>query len=230
MLTVTKCCRMFLAASLAASVSAYNVIENCKPGFVALTYDDGPNVYTSDLINYLNQNNVKATFFVNGDNFLDIESNYEAKNALRSAYESGHQIASHTWSHQDLTTLSKTKFDEEVFKLENAIQAVIHEKPAFLRPPYGSIDYDTVEKLESENYSVVLWSTDTKDYDTHDIESEMANIEESVSSLDEGYIVLAHDVFEQTTGELTREMVRYFKGRGFKFATVAECVGKSAYK
>lgn len=58
-------------ALLASSmVSAQTMIQNCKPGYVAITYDDGPNVYTSELVKLLDSKGVKATFFVNGDNFL----------------------------------------------------------------------------------------------------------------------------------------------------------------
>lgn len=58
-------------ALLASSmVSAQSMIQNCKPGYVAITYDDGPNVYTSELVKLLDSKGVKATFFVNGDNFL----------------------------------------------------------------------------------------------------------------------------------------------------------------
>lgn len=60
------------AAIFASSlVSAQSMIRNCaKAGHVALTYDDGPNVYTEALVNYLDGVGVKATFFINGDNFL----------------------------------------------------------------------------------------------------------------------------------------------------------------
>lgn len=58
---------VFVASSL---VSAGAMIQNCKPGYVALTYDDGPNIYTSDLVELLDKNNVHATFFINGQNFL----------------------------------------------------------------------------------------------------------------------------------------------------------------
>lgn len=56
-----------LASSL---VSAQSMIRNCKPGYVALTYDDGPNIYTKDLVALLDEKQVPATFFVNGENFL----------------------------------------------------------------------------------------------------------------------------------------------------------------
>lgn len=59
---------VMLASSL---VSAQSMVRNCnKPGYVAITYDDGPNVYTEELVRYLDSVGVKATFFINGDNFL----------------------------------------------------------------------------------------------------------------------------------------------------------------
>jgi peptidoglycan/xylan/chitin deacetylase (PgdA/CDA1 family) len=49
--------------------SASGMIKDCKPGYVALTYDDGPHKYTRNLVSLLNKNKIKATFFVNGHNF-----------------------------------------------------------------------------------------------------------------------------------------------------------------
>jgi peptidoglycan/xylan/chitin deacetylase (PgdA/CDA1 family) len=54
-------------------VSAAGMITNCKPGYIALTYDDGPHKYTRNLVSLLNRNKVKATFFVNGHNFKQVE-------------------------------------------------------------------------------------------------------------------------------------------------------------
>jgi peptidoglycan/xylan/chitin deacetylase (PgdA/CDA1 family) len=57
-----------IIASL-TKVWAAELITQCKPGYVAITYDDGPYQYTSELINLLDREGVKATFFVNGQNF-----------------------------------------------------------------------------------------------------------------------------------------------------------------
>lgn len=53
----------------------------------------------------------------------------------------------------------------------------------------------------------------------------MRNVKESFtrSDLDNGFIILSHDVYEQTTGELTEALVKYVREQGFKFCTVAEC-------
>ncbi|GAN07630.1 chitin deacetylase [Mucor ambiguus] len=217
---------------LLASMVSASMIENCKPNHVAITYDDGPYDFTLALVNLLNSKNVKATFFVNGKNFIDLESNQEGQKAIKKAYETGHQIASHTLSHKDLDVISGEEFDSEITELERIVHDLIGVKPAFIRPPYGNANEDTVSKLESRGYSVIKWSTDTKDYDTHDLQQEMANVKNSFnsSSSDEGYITLSHDVYEQTTTELTEALIEYTKSQGFEFATVADCIGKSPYQ
>ncbi|KAL7313642.1 hypothetical protein PS15m_007364 [Mucor circinelloides] len=221
-----------IAFGLLASVVSASMIENCKPNHVAITYDDGPYDFTSDLVDLLNTNGVKATFFVNAKNFIDLETNEEGQRALKKAYDSGHQIASHTLSHKDLDTISGEEFDSEISELERIIYDLIQVKPAFIRPPYGNANEDTVAKLESRGYSVIRWSTDTKDYDTHDLQQEMANVKNSfnASTSDEGYITLSHDVYEQTTTELTSALIDYVKSQKFEFATVAECIGKNPYQ
>lgn len=206
------------------------MIRNCKPGHVALTFDDGPSVYTKDLVDFLDSKQVHATFFVNGQNFLTLNESAEAQEALKAAYQSGHQIASHTYSHQDLNTLDGDDFDREIVQLEQVVQDLIGVRPAFIRPPYGNANEDTVEKLENRGYSVIEWSTDSKDYETHDLGSEMENIRESITGDDEGYIILTHDVYDQTTTELAAAIIDYVHEKGLQFATVADCLDKSPYQ
>lgn len=99
------------ALLLAASVTAYPVetplqfikrapnpgvvINRCTvPGTLALAYDDGPYTYTQTLVDTLNKAGVKGTFFWTGTLYGCI---YSQKTAIKNAYTSGHQIASHTW-------------------------------------------------------------------------------------------------------------------------------------
>jgi peptidoglycan/xylan/chitin deacetylase (PgdA/CDA1 family) len=57
---------------------------------------------------------------------------------LRRMVAEGHQVASHTWSHQDLSTLTKAQRYEQMVKLEMAMSNVIGKFPAYMRPPYSS--------------------------------------------------------------------------------------------
>lgn len=90
------------------------VIYRCTiPGTIAITFDDGPFLYTNGLLDILRSRNVKATFFFNGNNYGRIE---DFASAVKRAYVDGHQVASHTWDHKDLTTLSPGDALEELTK------------------------------------------------------------------------------------------------------------------
>lgn len=85
-------------------------IYDCNvAGQAALTYDDGPYIYTAELLDLLKEYNAKATFFITGINLgkgsIDSEATGYPALIRRMAAE-GHQIASHTWSHADLSTVS----------------------------------------------------------------------------------------------------------------------------
>ena len=88
------------AAAAAAGDSAVpvgTIITSCtEPGVVALTFDDGPYIYTGQILDTLKASDVPATFFVNGDNWANILS--ESSRALVQRYlDEGHQIGSHTY-------------------------------------------------------------------------------------------------------------------------------------
>ena len=72
------------------------VINKCsQPGVLALAYDDGPYQYTSQLVDILDKAGVKGTFFWTGTLYGCI---YSQAAAVKKTFESGHQVASHTWS------------------------------------------------------------------------------------------------------------------------------------
>ena len=71
------------------------VITKCsKPNTLALAYDDGPYTYTQQLVDTLDKAGVKGTFFWTGTLYGCI---YKQSSAIKNAFKSGHQVASHTW-------------------------------------------------------------------------------------------------------------------------------------
>lgn len=71
------------------------VIQRCtNPGMLALAYDDGPYQYTSQLVDILDRGGAKGTFFWTGTLYGCI---YREANAVKKAFASGHQVASHSW-------------------------------------------------------------------------------------------------------------------------------------
>ncbi|RPJ64696.1 MAG: hypothetical protein EHM20_18140, partial [Alphaproteobacteria bacterium] len=127
-----------------------DVISECtKPGLFALTFDDGiHHVYTSEILDILKKNNITATFFINGYNTGDITIE-PRKSILSRMYAEGHQIASHSYKHTDLSTLNPTEIHREMEINDQAIQSVIGVRPVYMRPPFGNFKEVTVTTLRS---------------------------------------------------------------------------------
>ena len=80
-----------------SAVPVGQIITQCTvPGTFALTFDDGPYTYTDKILDILRANGVKATFFVNGQNFGNINDPVNQAR-VRRAINEGHQIGSHTY-------------------------------------------------------------------------------------------------------------------------------------
>ncbi|ORY28555.1 glycoside hydrolase/deacetylase, partial [Neocallimastix californiae] len=152
-------------ASTIASTTYYYECKN--KNHWALTYDDGPYKYDLKLLDLLKKKGVKATFFLNGDNVMDITSS-EGKKIVRRMYSDGHVIGSHTWSHADLEELDREGIISEMIKLEDALYDIIGKKPAFMRPPFGAgqDNEEIASVLDSLGYTAAcIWNVDTLDWD-----------------------------------------------------------------
>ena len=99
-----------------------------------LTYDDGPSFYTSNLLNFLDQEKLKSTFFVVGSRVISFPS------ILQTQYMGQHQIAVHTWSHPPLTTLTNEQIVAELGWSKKVIKDVLGVTPNMMRPPFGDIE------------------------------------------------------------------------------------------
>ncbi|CAE6448183.1 unnamed protein product [Rhizoctonia solani] len=104
----------------------------------------------------------KATFFVNGNNYGCI---YDAANVKRIKYlhEKGHQLASHTWGHKDLATLTWDQVHDEMWRVEEALQRIIGVTPAFMRPPFGSYNDNVLAASAVRGQKVAIWDFDSGD-------------------------------------------------------------------
>lgn len=183
-----------------------------KP-MIALTFDDGPHYQqTPRLLEILEKNNARATFFVLGDRVLWGESN---ENALRLIYETGNEVASHTYSHSDLATLSEEKVQAEITKTREAIYSVIGEYPTLVRPPYGSYN-DTVKRYAYA--PLITWNLDSKDWYSRDTQKV---VEQVLKEAGDGKIVLMHDIHYFTV-DAAEILIPELIARGYQIVTVQE--------
>ncbi len=99
----------------------------------------------------------KATFFITGNNIgkgeIDIEQ-YGWPNLLRRMHKEGHQIAAHTWTHQNLSALNDTELEDQFHYVEMALRNVLGFIPTYWRPPYSSMNKATSNMAERLGYHV----------------------------------------------------------------------------
>lgn len=164
----------------------------------ALTFDDGPSNFTGQLLDSLDQLNIKATFCVLGSNVKKYPE------FVKRAYESGHHIASHTFSHPHLMSLTNDEIIYEMKATEEAIRDVIGIRPTYVRPPFGEADDRVKALMKAMGYKILLWNVDPTDYDVYSLPNAAAKIQGAfkaaangvdtgLNSHDEpGYISLQH--------------------------------------
>ncbi|KAI8049782.1 hypothetical protein BDF22DRAFT_698620 [Syncephalis plumigaleata] len=204
------------------------VLTTCTiPDALALTFDDGPGRNTADILNALGRLSVKATFFVNGRNVGDL-SRAEDAALLKRAYDEGHQIASHTFSHADLTQLSASGIEQQMTDLDNMIKGIIGVRVTYMRPPYGNTSPQVLSVLGSLGYHVVNWNLDTNDWQHPNDADATFHVYQSVmgnSGPGSSFISLQHDIQPSIDGQLVERVVTYARSLGKSLVRVDECLG-----
>jgi peptidoglycan/xylan/chitin deacetylase (PgdA/CDA1 family) len=183
-------------------------VDNLKDQkLVALTFDDGPDPNTNTLLDILKKEKASATFFVLGmriDRYGDI---------TRRAYQEGHQIASHTYFHKDLTKLHPGQRQAEIDGTIAAIERTTGAKPTVMRPPYGSWNADV---MSAAGMPLILWSIDTEDWKYRDSERIYQHV---MANVRDGSIILFHDVYA-TTVQAVAKIIPALKSQGYAIVTV----------
>ena len=205
-------------------------IYHCTtPGHVALTFDDGPYIWTGDLLDILKTNNVKATFFIVGNNngkgqINDPSTGYPA--IIQRMYAEGHQIASHTWSHQDLSTLTHQQRMDQIVKNEMAFVDILGFFPTYLRPPYESCNGDCLTDLGTMGYHVMNYDVDTLDWQENYPNSQQIflNAIKSGKPATNSFIPLTHDIHNGTVHGFAQFMIDNLKQMGYTTVLVGDCL------
>ncbi|CEI85959.1 hypothetical protein RMCBS344292_00408 [Rhizopus microsporus] len=213
------------------NLATHEDIYGCKYDKTwALTFDDGPSEFTQELLDILDKLDVKATFCVMGSHVKKFPE------IIKRAYESGHQIASHTYSHPHLMSLSNEDIVYEVRATEEAIEDVIGVKPKYIRPPYGEADKRVKGLLKQMGYKVLMWNVDPTDYDVYNLKDGAKRIQDTFekvlknnnSSLnvhaDDGFISLQHDLYRVSIHQVP-QIYRALRKHDYSLTTAAECIG-----
>ena len=196
-------------ASRQPSAMQSSAVAN-RPLQVALTFDDGPHqTCTPALLNGLKQREVKATFFLMGENIAGKEPLVQRMQA------EGHLIGNHGYRHIQMTKEEAEQACADIEQTEKLIQSITGKRPEYLRPPYG----DWNEQLECRvNLTTVLWNVDSLDWKFQNTKRIVRRVEKDVK---DGDIILMHDIFP-TSVEAALQIVDDLQAQGYEFVTVEE--------
>ena len=178
---------------------------------VALTFDDGPGIYTEQILSILERYRAKATFFSVGS---VVRAN---PSTARRIVRQGHEIANHSYSHPMLPSRS------ELVSTNGAIREVTRFRPCLFRPPYGALDSRLARDVGAEKMKTVLWNVDTVDWRLPGSGS-IASIAGGAGA---GSIVLMHDgggPRGQTVAALP-SILASLRSRGLEPVTVSKLLG-----
>lgn len=195
-----------------------------------LTFDDGPSVAnTSKILDILKEKEVKATFFIMGQ---QLTSSKDADVIKREIAE-GHAIGNHTFSH-DYHKLypgryvDVNSFMEDVEKTNNKLKEILGQDfhTNVVRMPGGHMSWKGTDKLdkvfEEKQYYSIDWNVENGDAKPKKRNSaELFEFFKSTIGDNEAIVVLMHDTQgKQSTVEALPSIIDYLKKEGYEFRTI----------
>lgn len=199
--------RAIQALLLAITVLFFSCIS-ASAQCVALTFDDGPHPsLTPKLLNILEHENVKATFYMVGRMVK------ESPAVARAVAGAGHEIGNHSYTHPNLQRLSARDVLSQIERADEAILAATGSLPKTLRAPYGEVP--RVKDIHGRRY--VGWDVDTNDWKYRN----SAHVTHVAASSGSREIILMHDI-HPTTVAAVPAIIQKLKARGFRFVTVSQ--------
>ena len=208
---------------------------------IALTIDDGPaSPYTAEMLDELKKYNVKATFFLIGEN----AERYP--NLVRRIWREGHEIGNHSYTHPNMGAIPEQRARFELNATQRVFQSILHRSTLLFRPPYNAdAEPTSVEEvrpivLASElNYISVLEFLDPQDWNTAErmpdgsiharTAPEMLDTLLKQLDTEKGSCVLLHDGGgdREESVKLIGLLVTELRKRGYEFVTVSNLINST---
>lgn len=188
---------------------------------IAITFDDGPSVFTLEVLELLKKYNVKATFFCIGKN---IETHPEI---LKQIIADGHLVGNHSYSHSPFFDFyDAKKIREEIEKTDRLLEKYAIKKINFFRPPYGVTTPSIRRALEKTGHKVIGWNIRSLDGGTKNQELIFNRIIKRVSP---GGIVLLHDTASHSVLVL-EQFLQFLQQNNYKVISTEELLNLKAYE
>ena len=175
---------------------------------VYITFDDGPTETTRWVLDFLDEQKIKATFFCVGDNALKHPSIFDR------IIEGGHSVGNHTIKHEHSSKVTSQAYLQSISDGEKTLSSTL------FRPPYGRLSMGMEKKLKP-SIKVIMWSWLSYDYDNKVSVDKI--IAKAKTQIKEGDILLFHDNEKAVyrIKEILPPIIEDLKRRNFVFKTIS---------
>jgi peptidoglycan/xylan/chitin deacetylase (PgdA/CDA1 family) len=191
----------------------WNTINNK----VLLTFDDGPNPETTELIlKKLNDDKLKALFFVVGDNVRKYPQLVEMIKA------EGHSFGNHTLNHKKLNKIPGAEKDFQIASVNKMFEEMFSVTLKYFRPPHGRFQLSTASLLKKHKLKNVMWSLLT-----HDYKNDLSIVKFTTEKyLENNSIIVLHDSIKSKNiiADSISLIADGAAKRNYKFGTADECL------
>ena len=204
----------YIVKSSIASFKFFYGDQNDKVAYI--TFDDGPSKYTSQIINILDKNNVKGTFFMVNDNMIVF------KDVVNRMNSEGHGTGFHGVTHEIKELYKSEDSAIEEFKTCNrTFYNITGQTSRLVRIPFGSKPYmveSIYKKFIDEGFLVWDWTIDTEDWKSSE-DQIVSNILYYAREKDD-IVILLHE--NQRTVDCLDNIITILKERGYEIKPITE--------
>src|ERR1700754_151782 len=173
---------------------------------IALTFDDGPSPYTDRLLQILQDNDAKATFFEIGNK---VAANPEG---AKRVVEAGMELGSHTWEHPNMTTIPPEDIPAQFSKASDANQAATGQRPTLVRTAGGLVNDQVLAEAKRQGLADINWDVIPVDW-INDANT-AATTYMLKTQIKPASVVLMHDTYSSTV-DVVQQFIPVLKANGY---------------
>lgn len=200
---------------IASNINAMKAVKkvNVKNRAIAITFDDGPNQITLQILDILREEQVRVTFFLTGKKII------ENINISKTVLNDGHEIGNHTMSHFKLTDIKNEEtLRNEISDFQKLCKNQLKITPKVFRSPYFKYNRKVKNILKNESLILIDKSINSKDYKKW--ASPDTIYKKATSNIKPGDIIIMHDI--KITLTAIHAIITELKKQNFTFLTVSE--------
>ncbi|MGM8211706.1 polysaccharide deacetylase family protein [Virgibacillus sp. W0430] len=168
-----------------------------------------------DILNILNEQQIKATFFIEG------KWAKEHAELVKMIDEQGHIIGNHAYNHPDMAYMSKAESVEQIEQTNKIIKAIIDKDLKWFAPPSGSFSEDVLIAAEEQNMQTILWTIDTIDWKNPSVSVMMNRVQ---AKLHPGGTILMHPT--AATVRSLQPIIKEIKKGGYRIGTIEQLLSE----